>query len=191
MWTILIVIMVFLSILFVVKVLYVISTAIALPATKGALYVSTSRNRISAVLDAVPMKKDQLLVDLGCGDGRVLRMVKKRYSAKAVGYEINPMAYLRARMQSAGRGIKIKYLNYLKANLSDADVVFCYLFPDVMKELAAKLKSELKKGAVIVSCNFAFPGMTPEQVIKPDGELDHDPIYIYSMAEDRERRTDG
>ncbi len=182
MWVFLIIIMILFGIMFAVKILYVISTTIVLPATKGALYVSTSQNRISAVLDAVPISKDQLFVDLGCGDGRVLRMAKKRFNTKAIGYEINPMAYLRARIQSVGKGIKIKHLNFLKADLSDADVVFCYLFPDVMKDLAAKLQSELKKGAVVISCNFTLPGMTWEQIIRPEGELDHDPIFVYRIA---------
>ena len=55
--------------LFVLKMTYVLCTAAALPTTQGALYVSTTRTRIAAFIDAVPMKKGQLLVDLGCGDG--------------------------------------------------------------------------------------------------------------------------
>jgi hypothetical protein len=46
---------------------------------------------------------------------------------------------------------------FRKADLPEADVVFCYLFSDVMKPLSKKLRSELKTGAVVVSCIFALP----------------------------------
>ena len=64
--------------------------------------------RVAAFADAVPMKPGQLLVDLGCGDGRVLRMASKRYGVKTIGYEVNWMAYLIARLLCMGdRTIKI------------------------------------------------------------------------------------
>ena len=64
--------------LFALKITYALSIALVLPITQGALYVSTSRAKIAAFIDAVPMKADQMLVDLGCGDGRVLREAHKR-----------------------------------------------------------------------------------------------------------------
>jgi len=69
--------------------------------------------------------------------------------------------------------------NFWTADLGRADVVFCYLFPDVMERMAAKLRSDVKPGAVVVSCNFPVPGFAPLQVLRPPGSLNHDPIYIY------------
>ncbi|MGD8991497.1 MAG: class I SAM-dependent methyltransferase, partial [Desulfobacterales bacterium] len=86
--------------LFILKIIYALSIALVLPTTQGALYVSTSRAKISAFINAVPMTSDHKLVDLGCGDGRVLREAQKRYGVRAVGYEINPLAYLKARLFS-------------------------------------------------------------------------------------------
>ena len=145
--------------LFAFKMAYVLCTAVALPTTQGALFVSTSKARIRACIDAVPMKSGQILVDLGCGDGRVLRQAQKRYNVRAIGYEINCLAYLKARLLSAGnRNIEIKRQDFWSVNLAEADVVFCYLYPDVMKRLAAKLSKNGKPGAMIVSCNFSLPG---------------------------------
>lgn len=166
--------------LFLIKLCYVLSVAVVLPVTRGALYVSTSKTRISAFIDAVPMEAGQLLIDIGCGDGRVLRKVRKRYAVKGVGYELNPMAYLKAKMLTLGhRGIKVKWGNFWNVDLSHADVIFCYLFPDVMKDLSKKLKADLKPGTVVVSCNFELPGFKPDQVLKPGNSLHNDPIYIY------------
>ena len=168
--------------LFGLKIAYIVCTALVLPTTRGALYVSTSRVRISAFMDAVPMRPGQLLVDIGCGDGRVLRKVRNRYGARAIGYEVNLLAYLKARLQCFGlKDVAVKWRNFWTADLSGADVVFCYLFPDVMRDLAVKLKADLKPGAVIVSCNFDLPGFTPEQILRPGNSLSNDPIYVYRV----------
>ena len=170
--------------LFGFKITYVLCTALVLHRTRGALYVSTSRVRISAFMDAVPMRPGQLLVDIGCGDGRVLRKARNRYGVKAIGYELNLLAYLKAKLLCLGlKDVEIIWRDFWTVDLSDADVVFCYLFPDVMKDLAAKLKSDLTTGAVVVSCNFDLPGFTPDRVLRPGNSLHNDPIYVYRLKE--------
>ena len=170
------------GVMFALKLIYVLCVVLALPTTRGALYISTSRVRISAFMDAVPMTAGQLLVDIGCGDGRVLRKAQQRYGVKAVGYELNLLAYLKAKLLCLGvRNIEVKWHNFWTADLSEADVVFCYLFPDVMKDLATKLKYELKPGALVVSCNFNLPGFTPERILRPGNSLHNSPIYVYRL----------
>ncbi len=168
--------------LFALKILYTLSIALVLPITQGALYVSTSRAKIANFINAVPMKPDQMLVDLGCGDGRVLREAQKRYGVHTVGYEINPLAYLKARLLSIGfKNIKIRRQDFWKADLSQADVVFCYLYPDVMKKLATKLAAGLKPGAIVVASHFAQPGLVPRKVLRLKSSWQNDPIYIYRL----------
>ena len=168
--------------LFGLKMIYVLCAALALPATQGALYVSTTRIRLAAFIRAVPMNSNQTLVDLGCGDGRVLRLARKFYHVRAIGFEINLLAYVKARLLSIGRkGIQIRRKNFWLQNLSYADVVFCYLYPDVMHRLASKLQTELRPGTWIVSCNFPVPGIQPVRIIRPDGALHNDPLYVYQV----------
>jgi trans-aconitate methyltransferase len=168
--------------LFILKMTYVLCTAAVLPATRGALYVSTTRPRVAAFIEAVPMKKGQLLVDLGCGDGRVLRQTSKKYNVKALGYEVNLLAYLKAQVLSIGlKQIEIRRKSFWSQNLAGADVIFCYLYPDVMRKLSTKLKTELKPGTVVVSCNFSVPGFSPHRVLRPAGSLHNDPLYIYRV----------
>ena len=168
--------------LFAFKVVYVICTALVLPMTQGALFVSTSRVRVAAFMDAVPMKAGQLLVDVGCGDGRVLRMARKRYGVKTIGYEVNLLAYIKARLLCLGdKDIKIKRKNFWNENLAKADVVFCYLYPDVMQRLSRKLRSDLKPGTIVASCNFSLPGISLSNVLRPGGSLHNDPLYIYEV----------
>ena len=166
--------------LFGLKILYIATTAAVLPMTQGALYVSTARVRIEAVLDAVHMSADQLLIDLGCGDGRVLRRACRRYGVRAIGYEINLLAYLKAIFLSLFHPkICLKLSDFWRADLSRADVIFCYLYPDVLKRLSAKLHKELKPGATVISGNFPLPGWTPIDVITCEQPLYNSPVYIY------------
>ena len=169
--------------LFTAKALYGISIALVLPVTRGALYVSTARVRVRAFLDTVDMRPGQLLVDLGCGDGRVLRAARRRYKIRAEGYELNPLAYLKARLLSVRQSrIRIRMKNFWDADLSHADVVFCYLFPDVMPKLSRKLRKELKPGCFVVSCNFPLPDLSPETILRPGNNLTNDPIFVYRIS---------
>lgn len=168
------------GIVFFLAVSYVIATGGTLPITQGALFVPTPGVRVRAFLEAVSIGPGETVVDLGCGDGRVLRAVRKRYGAEVLGYEVNPFAYLMGRLLAFGRpGVNIRFGNFWKADLSGAQVVFCYLFPDVMSKMSAKLKAELAPGARVVSCNFPLPGWRPERVLHPDSASHGDPIYVY------------
>ncbi len=166
--------------LFGIKLLYICSIGGLLPVTRGALFVSTSASRIASALDGVPMRPGDQMYDLGCGEGRVLRAAAKRYGVCAVGYEVNPIAYLAARALSVGRrDVRIHFGNFWDKDLSDADVIFCYLFPDLMERLAAKLATELRSGARVVSFNFPLSTWKPAQVLHSRSQRNGDPIYIY------------
>jgi len=164
--------------LILVKIAYAVSTVLVLPKTKGALFVSTSRRKIRAILEAVSMSPETRLVDLGCGDGRFLRAAWKRYRVRGEGLEINPWAYFLARLKNVlfRAPVKVKFKDFLKEDLSKYDVIFCYLFPDLLLELAPKLSQEAREGTVIISCNFPLPGWAPWKILRED-----DPIYIYRI----------
>lgn len=166
--------------LFIVTLLVSLSIVVVHPITKGAMFHPSARIRVRTFLDNVPMKEGELLVDPGCGDGRVLREASKRYKVRGLGFEINPLAYLLAQLRTVGkRKITIRCKNFWNVDLGDADLVFCYLFPDVMKRLEKKLENELLPGCRIVSCNFPFPDWKYERVVRPDSSLHGDPIYVY------------
>jgi ribosomal protein L11 methylase PrmA len=165
-----------------VKLALVASIVVVLPFTHGAMFHPSARIRVKTFLDNIPMRKGSLLIDIGCGDGRVLREAHRRYGVRAVGFEINPLAYVLARIRTLGlRGVSVKMQNFWKVNLSEADVIFCYLFPDIMEKLASKLKSELRPGTPVISCNFPFPDWPYSAVLYPDSSLNGDPIYVYKI----------
>ncbi len=168
--------------LFLIKIVYVLAVAVSVATTQGALYVSTSRRRIHAVLETLPLEGVHVLMDLGCGDGRILLAARRYFKGRAIGYEINPLAYFKARLFCAMRDVDIRYQNFWNEAVDDADAILCYLFPDVMADLAAKLKAEAKSGALVVSFNFPIPEFTPVQILRPEGCRINDPVYVYRLA---------
>jgi len=168
----------------VLKILHALAIVVVHPVTQGAMFTSTARVKIRKALDAVPMKPGELLVDIGCGDGRVLRLARKRYGVRCLGFEINPIAFTKAKLLTMGRkGIEVHCRNFWKADLGKADIVSCYLFPDVMRRLGEKLEKELAAGARVISFNFPIPGWKHQAVLRAASKLNNDPIYIYCIPE--------
>ncbi len=166
------------------KLLVTFSLVSVFPITRGAMFHPSAHVRVRTFLDHVPMKAGDLLVDIGCGDGRVLREAARRYGVRAVGFEVNPLAYALARLRTLGlKGIEIRWRDFWKVNIRDADVVFCYLFPDVMERLAKKLEEELRPGTRVISCNFPLPGWRHSEILYPESSLHGDPIYCYHFPE--------
>jgi predicted RNA methylase len=112
-----------------------------------------------------------LVYDLGCGDGRTIVTAARRYGARAVGIEIDPLRYLwcQALITVLGlRGrVRIVYGNFFKQDLSDASVVTCYLLQDTNNKLEGKLKRELRPGTRVVSNTFTFSGL---RHVRQDGD---------------------
>ncbi|SEM22538.1 Mycolic acid cyclopropane synthetase [Syntrophus gentianae] len=168
----------------VLKLLHAFAIVAVHPVTQGAMYVSTARVKIRKALDAVSMKPGELLIDLGCGDGRTLREARKRYGVICHGFEINPLAFLKAKLLTFGRkGTKVFYRNFWGVDLGKADVISCYLFPDVMQRLEKKLAGELACGARVISFNFPIPGWKPLSILRAESRLHNDPIFIYRIPE--------
>lgn len=170
--------------LFIVKLVFVSSILSVFAITRGAMFHPSASIRVRTFLDAVPMKNDELLIDIGCGDGRVLSAARKRYGVRAIGFEVNPLAFLLAKLRTLGkRGITVQYRNFWKVDVGEADILFCYLFPDVMEKVARKLELELHPGARVVSGNFPLPGWKHLNVFYPASSLNNSPIYLYRFPE--------
>ena len=177
-----IILIITMGILIVCKFVFAFSLVSVFPITQGAMFHPSACVRVKTALDHVPMKAGDLLVDIGCGDGRVLREAKRRYGVRARGFEVNPLAYALARLRTIGmEEIEIRFTNFWNVDIGDADVVFCYLFPDVMDRLAHKLEKELHPGTRVISCNFPVPGWRHRELVYPESSLHADPIYLYQI----------
>lgn len=165
------------------KLAYVASVVLALPKTGGAMFCITRQDKIRAALNALPMTPNTNIIDLGCGDGRFIAAAARRYGCRGIGYDVNWSAWMLAKIRQVFSGglIRVRRQDFWPVSLANADVVFCYLFPDLMERLGAKARAEMKPGSRLVSCNFELPGWQPEQTLYA-GRGGKDPIYIYRQG---------
>lgn len=152
---------------------------VLIPALYGLPSVPTKPERIRRALKLANLESDEVLYDLGAGDGRVLLIAAREFGAKAVGIEVGPiqcaMIWLRVMASGFGNKIGVKWANFYKSDLRDADVVFVYATSKEVLKLALHLETQMKKGARLVSISADFPEWEPSAF---DG---HDLIFIYEM----------
>ena len=117
------------------------------------------------MLKLAKVTKNDVVYDLGSGDGRIPITAAKTYGARAVGIDIDPMRIKEANenLKAAGVGDRVKFLNQdlFTANISEATVVTLYLLPTLNLKLLPKLNKELKPGTRVVSHAFDFGEKAP------------------------------
>lgn len=146
-------------------------------------YVPSRRKVIAKMIEVARLKPRETIYDLGCGDGRLLIAAEKKARVKAVGFEIAPFMFLLAciRKWLAKSAMKLRFQNLFSANLRQANVVFCYLIPNVMPRLSEKIRRECKRGTRIVSNTFHIPGLKTAKVVTRNPEKGLPTIYVYKV----------
>lgn len=136
----------------------------------AAPFFPTPKKLIKDALLAAGLKEREKFYDLGSGTGRVALIAKKGFGANAVGLELSFLFYIVSRLRFLFRESppKILWRNFYNYDLSDADVVFCFLLPRAFGKLEDKFKKELKPGARVISYIFPLEFKTPEKIVGTD-----------------------
>jgi 16S rRNA A1518/A1519 N6-dimethyltransferase RsmA/KsgA/DIM1 with predicted DNA glycosylase/AP lyase activity len=113
-------------------------------------------------LDLLALKPGETMVELGSGDGRMLRAVAER-GVHAIGYELNPLlvAWSRLRHRKYRRFITVHWGNYWRHKLPETDAIYVFLLNPYMDKLDKKITQEINKKVKLVSFAFAVPGKKP------------------------------
>lgn len=134
----------------------------------GAPYLPTLRPQIAAALKLADLQPGQTLLELGCGDGVVV-LAAARQGFTVVGYELNPLLVLVARLRCwrYRKTVKIIWGDFWRAQWPSADAIFVFLLPKYMKKLDTKVmqyKQESVDAALhVVSFAFEIPGKAVDQ----------------------------
>jgi cyclopropane fatty-acyl-phospholipid synthase-like methyltransferase len=159
-------------------------------------FVSSSELVVIKMLEIVKLKPNDVLFDLGCGDGRIIVEAAQNFGATSVGIEkrrdLAVEAGGKAKDLNLSRRIGVIVGDFYSFDLSRADVVVSYLLTVANKQLESKLEKELKLKARVVSHDFEFPDWKPTQfMMVNEGWLDHK-IFLY-IKENQEgfKRKDG
>lgn len=125
------------------------------------------------------------IIDLGCGWGNfVIRMAKKCPQRQIVGYELSLLPWLTSSLFKKVLGLKNLTLyrqDFYQADLSNASVLVCYLFPEAMNKIKHKLLSEQHQIDFLISNNFALPSSKPYKIMQLD-DFYRSPVYLYRTS---------
>lgn len=148
----------------------------------GAPYVPTKKEVIDSILKKAKLKKNKLFIELGCGDGRVVKRAAEKYGVKGIGIDINPYLILSLKLLN-----KLKKINnpqfifgdIFKLPLNKADYIYCFLMPKMLEKLIKKFNKELKKGALVISHGFKIPNWEKNLITTLKGKNFH--TYYYRL----------
>ncbi len=151
-----------------------------------APYVSTPMIVVEKMLEMAEITANDIVYDLGCGDGRIVITAAKKYGARGVGIDIDPQrikeseAY--ARIAGVEKLVEFHVQDAMKADISMATVVTLYLLPESNALLRPLLEEQLKPGARVVSHNYHMPGWELKEIgyttiTTGDGEIHT--IFVY------------
>jgi ribosomal protein L11 methylase PrmA len=140
------------------------------------------------MLDMAKVGPNDVVYDLGSGDGRIVIMAAEKYGAKAVGVELDEGRFKESSSRLLELGLE-KRARIVRGNLFETDVrpasvVTLYLLPDVNQRLRPRLEKELRPGTRVVSHNYSMDSWKAEQeetVTSADGESHT--VFLYVMPQ--------
>jgi SAM-dependent methyltransferase len=140
-------------------------------------YVPTSSGVADAMLKLARVTANDVVYDLGSGDGRIVIAAAKKYGARGVGIELDGELIKAAtkNAQKAGVSDRVTFLqdDLFKADLSDATVVTLYLSNSINMRLRSLLQQQLKPGSRVVSHRFEMGDWKPEATVRLEGTSVH------------------
>ncbi len=150
---------------------------------KDVPYVPTPPDVVEAMLKLAGVKSGDFVIDLGCGDGRIVVMAAQRFGARGKGVDFNPTRVKEARENARKAGVT-KRVQFVHGDLFDADiheasVVTLYLLPAVNLKLRPKLLRDLKVGTRIVSHSFDMGDWPPDKTEQHSGRI----IRLWTVTE--------
>ena len=149
-------------------------------------FVPSPMDVVEKMLSLADPRSDELLIDLGSGDGRIIITGAERYRCNAIGVELNRRlveeSVRRILRKSLDKKVKIIHGDLYEADFSGANVITLYLLPSTLKALKPKLLS-LKRGSRIICHDFPIPGLTPSEVARikslETGKIHS--VYLYEI----------
>jgi SAM-dependent methyltransferase len=136
---------------------------------KGAPYVPTPEHIVRRMLRLADVSGQDVVYDLGSGDGRIVILAAQEFGARGVGVEIDSQLVQKARRNAEQAGVshlvEFRRDNLFDVSLEDATVVTLYLWPDMNNRLRPKLRRELSPGDQVVSHSFDIDGWEPDTTV--------------------------
>jgi SAM-dependent methyltransferase len=142
--------------------------------TPDIFFTPTWEPVVFEMLKLAGVTPDDVVYDLGSGDGRIVILAAQKYGARGVGIELDPRLVEISRQVARDAQLthKVTFIeaDLFEADISPATVVTLYLSPSVNRDLEAKLRRELRPGTRIVSHQFPIGRWTPDRTVRAEGD---------------------
>jgi len=146
-------------------------------------YVQTPHEVVAQMLRLAGVDRNDVVYDLGSGDGRLVIAAARDFGARGVGVEIDPRLVARsvesARRAGVGDRVTFREQDLFQTDLADATVVTLYLSPALNLRLRPKLLRELRAGARIVSHDFDMGDWPPARALRIDVRERASQVYLW------------
>jgi SAM-dependent methyltransferase len=143
--------------------------------TPDVAFIPTPDAVIQEMLTGAHVGKDDVVYDLGCGDGRIVITAATQFGARGVGIDIDPARIREARENAEKAGVagRVRFLtqDLFQTDFKEATVVTLYLLPALNLKLRPKLLAGLKPGTRIVSHAWDMGDWAPERAVDVNGRL--------------------
>lgn len=153
-------------------------------------FITTWPETVDGMLKLAEINSNDIVYDLGCGDGRIVIAAAKNYGAKGIGIDLNPKrieeANINAKAAKVEHLVKFKLGNFYKVNFSDATVVALYLPQSINYELRPILWKQLKIGSRVVSNESDMGTEWPADRIEQVGTKT---VYLWTITEKEKRKA--
>lgn len=147
-------------------------------------FVESPQSVVNKMLEIAEVTENDVLYDLGSGDGRIPITAAEQYGARGVGIELKPHLVEKARKNAEQAGVsdlvEFRQGDLFEADISEATVVSMYLLPSVNLELRPKLFRELAPGTRVVSHDFDMDEWEPDTTWESGGET----VYLWTIPEE-------
>ena len=151
-----------------------------------APFVPTPMVVVEKMLELGEVGKDDVLFDLGCGDGRIVITAAKKFGTRGVGIDLDPQRIEESRRGAKEAGVEdlveFRLQDVMKSDIRRATVVTLYLLPESNALLRPLLEEQLKPGTMVVSHNYSIPGWEEKEVsyvTQQDGTGQEHTIFVY------------
>ncbi|MFK0572705.1 hypothetical protein [Endozoicomonas sp.] len=133
------------------------------------------RNRIRSCL---PEEVSGAIIELGCGWGQLIPLLQEKYPEQRIqAWERSPLPALFTHWFC---GIEVKRRDFFEADVKEAGLIICYLFPGAMARIEKEIIPRLPAGCWILTHTFSLPGRVPVKTMKAD-DLYRTPVYLYQI----------
>lgn len=165
-------------IVFLIFLVWFLSSIVVWTIVNGISPMPSSAKALKKMEEILP-EIDGPIFELGSGWGTLAKVLSKRYPRhQVIGYETSFFPFWISRLYCNKTNVVFYRKNFFDADLSQASLIVCYLYPEAMRHLKEKFRQELKPGTQIISNTFAIPGWTPKQVHEVN-DLYQTKIYRY------------